>query len=273
MSLSAFARRVLCRAGVWAQEIKWPALLTLLKARAPAAVEAVLLDCFRYRHEGLSAARVEAWAASLPGATSAVSRGGAAWRGAGSQLCSRFRGAQELEALSVSATRLVQQCVFAAEDAAGVGAQFPSDFHPQLKSLLARIVEAHLAEWRRAAAAQQVGVRVVCACSRSRAHSRGGRAPRTRAPRLAVLADAAAQVSAPKLIDFDWRVDVKTSSNIMSRMAVPTVIVDMALQRAPERQGVLAGVQHVQFELSKQSLATMLDGLTKIRDQLGNLGQ
>jgi len=37
----------------------------------------------------------------------------------------------------------------------------------------------------------------------------------------------ASQPSLPRLQSVDWRVDVKTSSNAMSRMAEPTVIVNM----------------------------------------------
>eukprot|EP00457_Paulinella_chromatophora_P017853 gb/GEZN01019008.1/.p1 GENE.gb/GEZN01019008.1/~~gb/GEZN01019008.1/.p1 ORF type:complete len:193 (+),score=30.99 gb/GEZN01019008.1/:28-606(+) len=75
-------------------------------------------------------------------------------------------------------------------------------------------------------------------------------------------------VSPPKLLDFDWRVDVKSSSNFLSKMQVPTVLVEMQLQAQPSRLQELPADQAVQFELSKESLATMLDGLAKIRDQL-----
>ena len=34
-------------------------------------------------------------------------------------------------------------------------------------------------------------------------------------------------VSLPKLVDFDWRVDVKTSSDTISRMSMPTCIVQL----------------------------------------------
>jgi hypothetical protein len=61
-----------------------------------------------------------------------------------------------------------------------------------LKKGLAKIMAAHAAEWRESA--------------------------------LATL------VSPPKLVDFDWRVDTKTSSNHLSRMAVPTVFVEMRVR-------------------------------------------
>lgn len=34
-------------------------------------------------------------------------------------------------------------------------------------------------------------------------------------------------VSLPKLVDFDWRVDVKTSSDAVARMSVPTCILNL----------------------------------------------
>jgi COMM domain containing 9 len=64
---------------------------------------------------------------------------------------------------------------------------------------------------------------------------------------------------------------MKTSSNYLSRMQVPTVMVQMEVQQNPTKAGVMPGVQDVQFELSKETLATMLDGLGKIRDQLASM--
>ena len=40
------------------------------------------------------------------------------------------------------------------------------------------------------------------------------------------------QISLPRLVDVDWRVDVKTSANTVSRMATPTALVQMQV-RAP----------------------------------------
>ena len=41
------------------------------------------------------------------------------------------------------------------------------------------------------------------------------------------VCDGLCVVSLPRLIDFDWRVDVKTSSDSVMRMAVPTCLVQM----------------------------------------------
>ena len=42
-------------------------------------------------------------------------------------------------------------------------------------------------------------------------------------------------VSLPKLIDFDWRVDVKTSSNAISRMSMPTCIMQLQVSHRNTR--------------------------------------
>lgn len=84
------------------------------------------------------------------------------------------------------------------------------------------------------------------------------------------------RVSLPRLVDVDWRVDVKTSAEAVSRMAVPTLLVDMQVRikqphstrsnsdyshkyvhshlqvaKQPTKDGKMAGVEHVNFELSK----------------------
>ena len=91
-------------------------------------------------------------------------------------------------------------------------------------------------------------------------------------------------------MDVDWRVDVKTSANTVSRMATPTALVQMQV-RAPlpldlwaslstpqrkrpqiakpsVREGVVGDVESVNFEASRETLQTMLDGLGKVREQL-----
>jgi len=142
---------------------------------------------------------------------------------------------EEVGKLYDSVDQLIRQCLYLGlerEDISG-NAVFPQGFHTNLKALLAKILASHMVEWREASMNNMV--------------------------------------SPPKLIDFDWRVDLKKSSNHLSRMAVPTVFVEMKLQETPEEKEVMPGVKDVQFELSKEALATMLDGLGKIRDQLGSI--
>uniref|UniRef100_A0A4W3ICI2 COMM domain containing 9 n=1 Tax=Callorhinchus milii TaxID=7868 RepID=A0A4W3ICI2_CALMI len=76
------------------------------------------------------------------------------------------------------------------------------------------------------------------------------------------------RLSLPHLVAMDWRVDIKASSDTVSRMAVPTCLLQMKIQddAGPHRDG--PAISTVSVELSKETLDTMLDGLGRIRDQL-----
>uniref|UniRef100_A0A5G2RKT5 COMM domain containing 9 n=1 Tax=Sus scrofa TaxID=9823 RepID=A0A5G2RKT5_PIG len=63
-------------------------------------------------------------------------------------------------------------------------------------------------------------------------------------------------------------VDIKTSSDSISRLAVPTCLLQMKIQEDPSLCGDKPSVSAVTVELSKETLDTMLDGLGRIRDQL-----
>jgi len=80
-----------------------------------------------------------------------------------------------------------------------------------------------------------------------------------------------AQPSLPRLQSVDWRVDVKSSSNAMQRMAEPTVIVNMQVEGEVTSVKTMAPTKNVTFELDEPSLNTMLEGLGKIREQLSNV--
>lgn len=158
---------------------------------------------------------------------------------------------------------LIRECLYQnTEKTAEVLGLLPQDFHPDLGKLLGKQISKQIPAWRQSA--------------------------------------LLSQVSPPKLIDVDWRVDMQTSSNLLARMAVPTVFVEMKvglgkhdtrffiqdgshpccclvgcffiqtfffflqLQESPQEQGVMPGTQNVQFELSKPALATMLHGLEKV---------
>ncbi|CAG5133340.1 unnamed protein product [Candidula unifasciata] len=79
------------------------------------------------------------------------------------------------------------------------------------------------------------------------------------------------QVSLPKLLDLDWRVDVKTSSDSIARMSVPTCILNLQIQKSAAHVSKSAETENVNVELSKETLDAMLDGLGKIRDQLASV--
>ncbi|XP_075693158.1 COMM domain-containing protein 9 isoform X1 [Rhinoderma darwinii] len=109
-------------------------------------------------------------------------------------------------------------------------AAFPDDFHQNLKNLLTKIILENVSAWR--SEAQNTGI------------------------------------SLPRLVDMDWRVDIKTSSDSVTRMAVPTCLLKMKIQEDPGLCGSEPATSTLTMELGKETLDTMLDGLGRIRDQL-----
>ncbi|XP_072278237.1 COMM domain-containing protein 9 [Pyxicephalus adspersus] len=109
-------------------------------------------------------------------------------------------------------------------------AVFPGDFHQNLKNLLTKIILDNVSAWR------------------SEAQN--------------------SSISLPRLVDLDWRVDIKTSSDSVARMAVPTCLLQMKIQEDPDLCGLSPATSTLTMELSKDTLDTMLDGLGRIRDQL-----
>ncbi|XP_034444162.1 COMM domain-containing protein 9 isoform X2 [Hippoglossus hippoglossus] len=76
-----------------------------------------------------------------------------------------------------------------------------------------------------------------------------------------------AAVSLPQLKDLDWRVHMVTGSDSLSRMSVPTCLVQLKVEDPCPSAGS-ESVSTVTVELSRESLDTILDGLGRIRDQL-----
>ncbi|XP_019729501.1 COMM domain-containing protein 9 [Hippocampus comes] len=103
---------------------------------------------------------------------------------------------------------------------------FPESFHSSLKNLLTKILLDNSNAWKTDA----VG----------------------------------SQISLPQLKAVDWRVDLVSSSDALSRMCVPTCLVHLKT----EDVGGEDCVSGATVELSRESLDTMLDGLGRIRDQL-----
>eukprot|EP00064_Thunnus_orientalis_P021848 superscaffoldBa00006906_g22016 len=69
------------------------------------------------------------------------------------------------------------------------------------------------------------------------------------------------------LKELDWRVDMVTGSDSVSRMSVPTCMVQFKMEDPCQSAGG-ESVSTVTVELSRESLDTILDGLGRIRDQL-----
>jgi hypothetical protein len=47
--------------------------------------------------------------------------------------------------------------------------------------------------------------------------------------------------------------------------------MSLAVENLPENTNYLSNTQNINFELSREALETMIDGLGKIRDQLKNM--
>ncbi|XP_016125331.1 COMM domain-containing protein 9 [Sinocyclocheilus grahami] len=110
---------------------------------------------------------------------------------------------------------------------------FPESFHSNLKNLITKIILENSVTWRNEA--------------------------------------LSGQISLPKLVDLEWRVDMKTASDSLSRMAVPTCLLQMKLQDTPCSGSPSEST--VTMELSKETLDTMIDGLGRIRDQLSTVAR
>ena len=55
------------------------------------------------------------------------------------------------------------------------------------------------------------------------------------------------------------------------KMNVPTMMMRLEVEEAPSNINFMAPVRSVDVELSRESLQAMVDGLGKIRDQLGQV--
>ncbi|KAK2880634.1 COMM domain-containing protein 9 [Channa argus] len=106
-------------------------------------------------------------------------------------------------------------------------ALFPESFHSSLKNLITKILLENSPSWRTEALSNQI--------------------------------------SLPQLKELNWRVDMVTGSDSISRMSVPTCLVQLKME---DRCTPAAGESVTTVELSRESLDTILDGLGRIRDQL-----
>ena len=76
------------------------------------------------------------------------------------------------------------------------------------------------------------------------------------------------QVSLPRLKEFDWRIDVKSASDAVTRLQVPTCLLELKVSHSTLSGG--GGTVH-NLEMTRENLDTMLLGLIKIREQLSSL--
>lgn len=82
---------------------------------------------------------------------------------------------------------------------------------------------------------------------------------------------ANSQLSLPQLKEFDWRIDIKTSADTVARMSVPTALVQMKIQDLPTSVNEMANQRSVTFEVTKDTIETMLAGMGKILEQMDSI--
>ena len=150
--------------------------------------------------------------------------------------CKTFEiGKKEIDALFGAVLYLINKALYEnMNDANEIIKLFPSSFNEKLKKGIAKIIIQNFEYWKDATHKTTVS-------------------------------------AVPKLIDFEWRLDVKRSSNTVSYMAEPTTLVSMQIQEPQQKVGIMAPTKQVQFEMDKDSLNVMIDGLRRIRDQLKKL--
>ncbi len=140
----------------------------------------------------------------------------------------------QLSSLSSSVTSLILSAVyhqFNSKEA--LSTLFPQDFHPQLKALLIKLILPNLFAW-----SELVTTSVV---------------------------------SPAKLLDSEYRLELKASSSSVASMSIPSVVVSLAVQDAPKKSDTVGDIRTIEFEMSKQNLETMVNGLEKIREQLAGM--
>lgn len=76
------------------------------------------------------------------------------------------------------------------------------------------------------------------------------------------------RVSLPRLVDIDWALHLKTSSSSSQKLNIPTVLMQLSIEENCLNIKEMPLMKKVDFELSKEALETVLDGLRKIKDQL-----
>jgi hypothetical protein len=140
---------------------------------------------------------------------------------------------EEATKLLLASRVLVSEALFNAMEAEDVIQYLPRDLNDKLKQLIAKIITHHMPKWKE----QAVG----------------------------------SQISLPRFQDIDWRVDITSASDQMHRMNLPSVIVQLKVKDNPQSLGEEPAMRNVNFEMTKEALDTVLEGLWQIRDQLGSL--
>ena len=123
----------------------------------------------------------------------------------------------QTEELLVAVALLIEDAIFENRTATDVVAALPADLNKSLKQLIAAIVTKNMPKWRETV--------------------------------------AASQISLPRLVDSDWRIDVKTASEVIARMDQPAVIVDLRVRRLPVRWRFVRARSRVRPDLTRRVCA------------------
>lgn len=184
-------------------------LLALAGAPSKAMVLELFNDSFECRRQGLSRPRRARLQADLqlPDADAAVTE------------------------IFNAAVWLIQSVLYAELNAEEAAELFPSDFHPDLRGLLVKVLTSQQASWREGSLQSQVG--------------------------------------APKYLDMDWRVGVKSASNFPGESgAEPVTHLKFRVQGEQAMKNEIPPHRELTVELDRTTLNTMYSTLSRIRDQL-----
>mmetsp|Transcript_25136 Transcript_25136/g.47828 ORF Transcript_25136/g.47828 Transcript_25136/m.47828 type:complete len:140 (-) Transcript_25136:300-719(-) len=129
-----------------------------------------------------------------------------------------------------AAVWLIREVVYGELDAQQTANLFPPTFHPELRGLLVKVLTSQQASWREGALQSQVGP--------------------------------------PKYLDMDWRVDIKSASNIPGTKHEPVTLLKLRVEGEPTMKGEMPQQKEVTVELDRSTLNTMYSTLSRIRDQL-----
>ncbi|KAK5583470.1 hypothetical protein RB653_005065 [Dictyostelium firmibasis] len=80
--------------------------------------------------------------------------------------------------------------------------------------------------------------------------------------------------SLPRVLNIDWRMDLKTSSSNISRMNVPSVLFKLEVEnkeKINKEEDEEQKTKTVIFELNKETINTMLDSLEFVKNQLDTI--
>ena len=79
------------------------------------------------------------------------------------------------------------------------------------------------------------------------------------------------RISIPKLVDFNWTINLKKSSNEVLKMNEPCALVSLTIEKEVTNINEIPDNDLTEFELSREALQTVLEGFAKIKDQLAKM--